>query len=46
MIKYIKKLFQEGIQQAKEEGILPRSFNKRVIPLGKQKEFYFFYSFY
>ncbi|KAK0625920.1 hypothetical protein B0T14DRAFT_492339 [Immersiella caudata] len=36
MVKYItdiKKLFQEGIRQAKEEDILPQSFNKRVIPL-------------
>jgi len=37
MVKYIteiKKLFQEGIRQAKEDDILPESFNKRVIPLG------------
>jgi len=36
MIKYItniKKLFQEGIRQAKEDDLL-QSFNKRVIPLG------------
>jgi hypothetical protein len=37
MVKYIteiKKLFQEGIRQAKEDDILPKSFNKRVILLG------------
>ena len=31
----IKKLLQDGIRQAIEEGHLPENFKRRVIPLGK-----------
>ena len=43
MIKYIadlKKLLQEGIRQAKEEDILPSTFQRRIIPLGKYRILY------
>jgi len=38
MVKYttdIKKLFHEGITKAKDNGILPETFKKRIIPLGQ-----------
>jgi len=38
MVKYttdVKKLFHKGIIRAKEEGILPETFRKRVIPIIK-----------
>jgi len=38
MVKYttdIKKLFHEGITKAKENGILPETFKKRILPLGQ-----------
>ena len=44
MIKYIadiKKLLQEGIRQAKEEDILPSTFQRRIIPLGRYIVLYY-----
>jgi len=38
MVKYttaIKKLFHEGITKAKDNGILPETFKKCIIPLGQ-----------
>jgi len=44
MVKYttdVKKLFHEGIIRAKEEGILPETFRKRIIPVGKVSPYLF-----
>jgi len=46
MVKYttdVKKLFHEGIIRAKEEGILPETFRKRVILIGKVYPYLFIY---
>jgi len=46
MVKYttdVKKLFQEGIIRAKEEGILLETFRKRVIPIDKVYPYLFIY---
>jgi len=43
MVKYtteVKKLFREGITRAKEEEMLPATFKKRVIPIGRFISYY------